>query len=135
MTNVCCRTGFGTSAAIKEGAENFDPSQSTVTLSQSHSFDLQLLVQHLLKYQSFNLGQLKRQNEENQTENAFRELELEKSKRMLLVNSYSNRKKLLPPKPEQLEAFCEGIREIIRNHADARKDMYSVSSPLLQATS
>jgi MscS family membrane protein len=28
--------------------------------------------------------------------------------------------------PEQLEAFCEGIREIIRNHPDARKDVYHV---------
>ncbi|MGH3875237.1 MAG: hypothetical protein ACRDSR_27690 [Pseudonocardiaceae bacterium] len=86
--------------AVRAAAGNFDPRESGIPLGRDLNADVQLLVHHLLKYQSFNLGQLKREDEASKKENLFRLIELEKSKMMITRGPYRDRDLILPPTPD-----------------------------------
>ena len=86
--------------AIKKGVEKFQTGGLTLATEGGYAADLQLLVQHLLNYQNFNLGQLKRDTDTNQRENAFRANEIEKSEWMLSQSPYQHRELLVPRQPD-----------------------------------
>lgn len=103
--------------AIRAGVQKFSATNKDLELDPSVDIDLQLIPQHLLKYQSFNRGQLQ-DTEENRTENAFRSLAMEISKQMIL--DASNRlDKIVPPTSDfnqggQLSYAFPGLLDVNR---------------------
>jgi hypothetical protein len=85
-------------AAVAAGVQNFDPSASTLKVQPGLNHDLQLLAQHLLRYQVFHRGELA-VTDANRPQNEYRRLELEKSKLLLSTAPSRNLNKLVPPTP------------------------------------
>ncbi|MGV2287304.1 DUF4157 domain-containing protein [Trinickia sp. YCB016] len=86
--------------AIAAALENFNPGNPGAVLDPGLNADLQLVVQHLLKYQSFNHPALKdTSSAANQAENEFRALLLEQTK-LIISRTAQNLRSIVPRDPD-----------------------------------